>query len=107
MTLSIDDFGTGYSGLSYLRDFPIDTVKIDMSFVQGVQHDRKKQAIVRAIIALASTLELRTVAEGVETEEERAFLAEQGCWGYQGYLCSPAVAAESIERRYLTAGSPH
>ncbi len=106
VTLSIDDFGTGYSGLSYLRDFPIDTVKIDMSFVQGVQHDRKKQAIVRAIIALASTLELRTVAEGVETEEELTFLAEQGCWGYQGYLCSPAVAAESIEQRYLTADPP-
>lgn len=101
VALSIDDFGTGYSGLAYLRDFPIDTVKIDMSFIQRVHEDEKKQGIVRAIIALADTLGLQTIAEGVETEEELAFLKLQGCWGYQGYLFSPALAADEIERRYL------
>ena len=102
VTLTIDDFGTGYSGLAYLRDFPIDTVKIDMSFIKGVHQDRKNQGIVRAIIALASTMGLHTVAEGVETAEELAFLRQQACWGYQGYHFSPAREPAEIERRYLS-----
>ncbi|QTP55624.1 EAL domain-containing protein [Billgrantia sulfidoxydans] len=101
VALSIDDFGTGYSGLAYLRDFPIDTVKIDMSFIKRVHEDEKNQGIVRAIIALADTLGLHTIAEGVETEKELAFLKRQGCWGYQGHLFSPALAADEIEHRFL------
>ncbi|WP_197038215.1 bifunctional diguanylate cyclase/phosphodiesterase [Billgrantia saliphila] len=103
VALSIDDFGTGYSGLAYLRDFPIDTVKIDMSFVKRVHEDEKNQGIVRAIIALASTMGLHTIAEGVETAEELAFLKQQHCWGYQGFHFSPAREADEIERRYLPA----
>ncbi|MGR4067642.1 EAL domain-containing protein [Billgrantia sp. C5P2] len=106
VALSIDDFGTGYSGLAYLRDFPIDTVKIDMSFIKRIHEDRKNQGIVRAIITLADTLGLKTIAEGVETEEELAFLRHQGCGGYQGYLFSPACEACEIERRHLAFVTP-
>ncbi len=88
---AIDDFGTGYSSLRYLQDFPVDTIKIDSSFVQGVPEHRNRQEIVRTIQAMASGLGVHTQAEGVETEAERAFLLQQECDFLQGYYFSPPV----------------
>jgi diguanylate cyclase (GGDEF)-like protein/PAS domain S-box-containing protein len=90
VTLSIDDFGMGYSGLSYLKYLPLDQIKIDRSFVKDVLTDRNDAAIVRTIIGLSHGLALGVMAEGVETEGQRQFLADHGCHCYQGYLfCKP------------------
>ncbi len=95
--LSIDDFGTGYSSLSYLKRFPISTVKIDRSFVREIHSNPDDAAIATAIIDLAHSLKLRTVAEGVETEAQLAFLRDHHCEAFQGYLCSPALPARGID----------
>jgi diguanylate cyclase (GGDEF)-like protein/PAS domain S-box-containing protein len=86
--LSIDDFGTGYSSLSYLKSFPIDTLKIDRAFVSGIGLDSKDAALTTAIISIAKSLDLKVIAEGVETEDQMRFLSEQGCTHVQGYLYS-------------------
>ncbi len=94
--LAIDDFGTGYSSLSYLRKFRLAKLKIDQSFVRELSEKAEDRAIVTAIIRMAEGLGLRTVAEGVETAEQLAFLREQGCDEVQGYFYSPALPAEAF-----------
>jgi diguanylate cyclase (GGDEF)-like protein/PAS domain S-box-containing protein len=96
--LAIDDFGTGYSSLSYLRRFPIDTLKIDRTFVHDVPGDPDDSAITAAIIVLAKTLKLNTVAEGVETAAQRDFLRAQGCRYMQGSLFSRPLVVEDLTR---------
>jgi diguanylate cyclase (GGDEF)-like protein len=96
ITLSIDDFGTGYSSMAMVRELPIDALKIDRSFVREIDRDAEGKAIVNAIIALGRALDLIVVAEGVETEEQEAFLREQKCDEEQGYLISIPLPADEF-----------
>jgi len=96
--LAIDDFGTGYSSLAQLKRFPIDTLKVDRSFIRELPSDSEDKAIAEAIIAMGKTLSLTVVAEGVETREQQEFLRERACDQMQGFFFSkPVPAADFAE----------
>jgi diguanylate cyclase (GGDEF)-like protein len=103
--VSVDDFGTGYSSLSYIRKFPLDALKIDQSFIRQITTIPDETTIVRAIISLGQSLDLRVIAEGVETQDQLDFLKVHGCEEAQGYLFSPPVPAEQFAK-LLGANSP-
>jgi EAL domain-containing protein (putative c-di-GMP-specific phosphodiesterase class I) len=94
---SLDDFGTGYSSLQYLKQLPLDQLKIDQSFVRDLVSNQSDYAIVRTIIAMAQGLNLNVIAEGVETEDQRQILLSNGCTHFQGYLFSKPVPIEEFE----------
>jgi len=101
ITLSIDDFGTGYSSFSYLKKLPIDKLKIDRTFIKDLENSEDDKAITSIIISLAKQLHLKTVAEGVETDEQKDFVFSHGCDAIQGYLYSPAICAKEFEEKFL------
>ncbi|GMU44052.1 MAG: EAL domain-containing protein [Xanthomonadales bacterium] len=104
--VAIDDFGTGYSSLAYLKRLPLDTLKIDRSFIADIPGHEGGAEIASAIIALGRSLHLDILAEGVENPAQLDFLRARGCDNYQGYLVSPALPAEELAHRFLTLGSP-
>jgi diguanylate cyclase (GGDEF)-like protein/PAS domain S-box-containing protein len=97
LSFSLDDFGTGYSSLAYLKRLPLDQLKIDRSFVRDMLVDLTSGAIAQTIVSLSRAMELSVIAEGVETEEQRGFLAGLGCHCFQGYLFSPALPPDELE----------
>ena len=102
--LSVDDFGTGYSSLAYLKRFPLDTLKIDRSFVMDMSSDTDDAAICSAIVAMARILDLKVVAEGVETDSQLRRLRADGCDQVQGFLLSPPVPADLFMQLLLAQG---
>ena len=100
LRVAIDDFGTGYSSLAYLKRFPLDILKIDSSFIRDIPGDGDNEAIATAIIAMAHSLNLEVIAEGVETEDQLSFLRSHKCGGVQGYFFSPALPGEQM-KEYL------
>jgi EAL domain-containing protein (putative c-di-GMP-specific phosphodiesterase class I) len=110
LNLALDDFGTGYSSLNHLKRFPIDTLKIDRSFVHGITSNSDDASIVAAVISMGSHLHMRVIAEGVETPEQLAFLQYHGCLIGQGYYFSRPVAAREctqlLRRGIAVAMSP-
>lgn len=106
LQVSVDDFGTGYSSLSYLRRFPLDALKIDYTFMMGLPEDEEHAALVSAIVALGKNLNLRVIAEGVESKGQLQFLREKGCDEAQGDFLCPALPASEVQRVILETWNP-
>src|SRR5262249_24466870 len=104
--ISMDDFGTGYSSLSNLRSFPFDKIKIDRSFIKSILESGGSSQIVRTVLSLGQSLGLKTTAEGVETDEQLRFLADEGCNEAQGYYYSPAVPVEALQQMIVHEQAP-
>jgi EAL domain-containing protein (putative c-di-GMP-specific phosphodiesterase class I) len=104
--LSLDDFGTGYSSLSYLNRFPLDSLKIDRSFVKELPASQDAAAIISAILALAKALNLKTIAEGVETGQQKTFMQDASCDAIQGYYFSKPVPVEEFQAYWAQNKSP-
>jgi EAL domain-containing protein (putative c-di-GMP-specific phosphodiesterase class I) len=103
MRFSLDAFGTGYCSLAYVKRLPFDVVKIDRSFIHDVLDDENDAAIVRAIVAMGNSLRLKLIAEGVEIEEQWAFLLQEGCHGGQGHLFGHPMPVEQLEAAWIRA----
>ncbi|MFD2372088.1 EAL domain-containing protein [Brevibacillus sp. GCM10020057] len=96
--ISIDDFGTGYSSFSYIKSLPVDTIKIDASFIRDIHHNQESQAIVKAIVTIAESLQMNVIAEGIELDDQAESLQQNGCLHGQGYFFSRPLAAADFER---------
>lgn len=105
ITISLDDFGTGHSSLSYLKQFPLKVLKIDKSFIQDIQSNKKNESLVLAIISLARSLDLEVVAEGVEKDEQLRFLRSRECSSAQGFLLSHPLPAEELTRVLISSNT--
>ena len=105
MTVAVDDFGTGYSSLSYIGQLPINTIKIDRSFVQNIERDHAHRQIVTSIVDLTRSLGMDSVAEGVETIAQRNWLSKLGCNAVQGYLTGAPMPLDDFIA-YLERGDP-
>jgi EAL domain-containing protein (putative c-di-GMP-specific phosphodiesterase class I) len=101
VSISIDDFGTGYSSLSYLKRIPVDNLKIDISFIRGIAMDSDTASIVSAIVTMANALNLKTIAEGIETEAELRILHELNCNIGQGFYFGKPLPVASLEKCWL------
>ena len=104
--ISLDDFGTGYSALANIRDYPVDVIKVDRTFVSSLSQGREGLAVIKALLLLATQLELDVVAEGIENTEQREFLINEGYMHGQGFLFSAAVPATIISE-YLSNLATH
>jgi diguanylate cyclase (GGDEF)-like protein/PAS domain S-box-containing protein len=107
VSFSMDDFGTGYSSLQYLKRLPLDQLKIDQSFVRDITTDSSDRALVGTIVAMAQSLRLTTIAEGVETQSQRELLSQQGCRSFQGYLFSRPVPIDAFAEVLQKHGAAH
>jgi len=96
LRIAVDDFGTGYSSLSYLRSFPLDTLKVDRAFIRDLTTNDEDKSLAAAIIAMAQSLNLRVVAEGIELQEQASFLLEKSCDEFQGFLFSKPISAKAF-----------
>jgi EAL domain-containing protein (putative c-di-GMP-specific phosphodiesterase class I) len=101
IAISVDDFGTGYSSLNYIKQYPIDVLKIDQSFIRDIPFDKKDAAITSTIIHLGKSLGLEVIAEGVESKNQVEFLLDAGCNKIQGYYYSKPLPVKELERQFL------
>jgi EAL domain-containing protein (putative c-di-GMP-specific phosphodiesterase class I) len=105
--IALDDFGTGYSSLSYMKRFPIDALKIDQSFIRDMTSDSDDASIVSAVINMGRSLNMRVIAEGVQTRDQLKFLRERHCPEGQGYYFGPPVAADEVTELLSNPSRPH
>lgn len=101
VSIALDDFGSGFSSLNHLKEIPVDVLKIDRLFIRGIETNPEDQAIVKSIVNLARELNIKTVAEGVETIFQKAILAKLNCHSFQGFLISKPLSPDSFSQQFL------